>query len=183
MADIKYEKEYLEGLDEFGLTDMQKSFVLFLCLSDHQDPYKAVIEAGYSHGLNIEEMTAKGWPKEKQDNFIYMQYRKFCTNLLKNPKIIKAISFMKEELGQRFVIDEMFVITELKKIVKGGSEPGKLKALELLGKTLKMFTDVQKLETNGTSPAEIARANFRKSLEESQSGDSKIVEFTGTNDE
>jgi hypothetical protein len=170
-------------MDDFGLTEMQKSFILFLCLSDHQDPYTAVIEAGYSHGLDVEKMTADGWPKAKQDNFIYMQYRKYCTNLLKNPKIVKAIAYMKEKLDQRFVVDEMFVVTELKKIVKGGTEPGKLKALELLGKTLKMFTEVQKIETNGTSPAEIARANFRKSIQESQSGDSKIVEFTGTNDE
>ena len=73
---------------------------------------------------------------------------------LKKPEIEQAINQQIENQRQRVLVDADYVINGIKKIADNSERDGdKLKAYELLGKHLKLFTD--KTELTGKDDGEV----------------------------
>jgi phage terminase small subunit len=79
-----------------------------------------------------------------------------ASKLLVNPSIKKAIDEAVKERAEKTGITAEFVLNGIKAIAtKGEKESDKLKAYELLGKHLKLFTDKIESENNNHNDGEI----------------------------
>jgi phage terminase small subunit len=108
------------------LTVKQQKFIEGYLI--HGNATKAYYEAGY---------------KAKSDNIAGVEAHK----LLKNPKIKNTIDENMKQRSENCGITAEFVLNGIKDIaLKGKKDTDKLKAYELLGKHLKLFTD--KVEAN-----------------------------------
>lgn len=119
------------------------------------------------------------------DAAIYAGYSKAsahvqASRLLKNPKIQAAVEELKGNAAEAAIVDVKWVLVRLKRIVKRCMEPtailnskgeptgeyrfdsnGANRALELIGKHLKMFADVVKHEGLEGLAERLARAEKR----------------------
>lgn len=167
--------EVEDQLKELRLTEQQYNFCTSYVFLTGLEPAEATKLAGYSNGtLENSDMD----PDQKAD-MDRLFFRKKGTELLRNPKIVKAIQILTSGEQEKLLVNEVFVINELKQIVRKGTEMGKLKALEMMGKKLRMWTDVQKVEQSTESAAEIAKGFFEDRVKNKD----KIVAFdeeTGT---
>jgi hypothetical protein len=85
--------------------------------------------------------------------------------MLKKPKILAQIKKMKEVKEQETVVDKLWIVTKLKKIVDDNEHhPNfQLKALELLGKYLNMFGENKNVDPETqVDAADVAKAAFEE---------------------
>lgn len=150
-AELKVQKKY-------KLTDMQKAFADYFIFVTGLDAIAAVKMAGYAHGV----------PENKysDDLFEYykrMNYGKIAKGLINNPKILHYIKDVREDLDNQLVVDKLWVINKLKALA-GEDKPEniQLKATELIGKTMEMFTDRNKNVEGIDDPAKIAEEAFQR---------------------
>lgn len=162
-------KETKEKIEDLGLTNMQLDFVNYFIFITNMDAVEALKLAGYQHGVK----DSPDLDPKTRDLYIDMHYKSKANDFLKNQKIVKCIKLIKEEMSEALVVDRMWVIKKLKSLADNGSENTQLKATELIGKHLSMFTEIQQIQSV-EDPAAIARAAFNDRIREDQE---KIVEF------
>jgi phage terminase small subunit len=165
------EVDFKKLADQHGLTEMQTKFCYYYVFVTGLNGPLSVELAGYSQGQKYSEDL---YPDEKQREFYKgLVLRQQARNLLDNPKVLTLITELRKNLSTQIIVDQLYVLQHLKKIVEG-DEPAnaKLKALELLGKTMEMFGDKQIIEEL-EDPAKIAAARFEKRKQAAN-----VVEFT-----
>lgn len=151
---------------KFGLSKQQQKFADLYVFCTGLDGMRAVIEAGYRFG------DYSNYPEDKKEWFINLKAKQIARHNLKNPKICKYIKYLQENLSSQIGVDRFYVTEKLKGLVEQGSENIKIKALELLGKSIAMFTDVKEINEGKEDPAEI----MKKAFEERVNKD-KVVNF------
>lgn len=106
------------------LTQKMEDFCFHFVYTHIEDALEATKAAGYEYS-NPHEMTRKS------------------KALMENPACQAKIAELRETKGKSKLVDKHYVIKKLKAIVDDKNEATreKLKALELIGKYLKMFTD------------------------------------------
>lgn len=154
--------EIEDKIKELKLTEQQYNFCTCYVFLAGLDPAEAAELAGYSNGKAENSKMDEDQKKDMDRLF----FRKKGAELLRNPKIVKAIQLLTDGENEKLLVNDVFVINELKTIVKKGTEMGKLKALELIGKKLRMWVDVQKQETPAGDPSEIAKGFFADRIKE-----------------
>lgn len=157
-----------QRLTDLGLTRMQRDFIMYFIFLTNMNALQAVALAGYTHGVTEED-------EDTKNRLIQLRYQTIANELLKNPKVVKGIKMIKDEMSEAMIVDKFWVLNKLKTLAERGSENIQLKATELLGKTLSMFTDVS-VEKSVEDPASIAKSNFNERM--------KLAEFKkdGTNE-
>lgn len=142
---------------ELKLTDKQKLFAEYFIYVTGLDGPAAVELAGYSSGSDH-----KDYGKESTNNFFRsLKFRQLARNLLSNRKVLDYINALRKDLDSQLIIDKLWVINKLKTLAETGSENTQLKATELLGKTLELFTEKTKFESS-ENPADIAKQAFER---------------------
>lgn len=160
---------------ELELTPKQRSFAENYVFVTGLDPNAAIELSEY-----VLDYKNENYSEEMME--IYRQKRKahLIRELLNNPKVLNYIKILRDELENQLIVDKLWVIKKLKTLATQGSENVQLKATELLGKHLEMFTEKQKIE-GVEDPAEIVRKAYeiRKKREKEN-----ILEFKkeGTNE-
>lgn len=153
------------------LQGKQKRFCELLVL-DNQDPKTALQLAGYTFNA-----------KKESDNNINMGHaiRRIMSSIIVKEYIAELRSG--KDIAED--VDRSYVIKRLKSMAESAEgEPTKLKAIELLGKTLGMFSDKQQEEDEKSNPAMIAKNAFRDRMkvitkeqqDETQSGTDNDIE-------
>jgi hypothetical protein len=154
--------------NEIGLTEKQKAFAENYVFVTGLDANAAVELAGYKVEYDYE-----GYSEETAEVFKYKRIASLVRELLNNKKVLTYIKILREELENQLLVDKLWVIKKLKTLATQGSENVQLKATELLGKHLEMFTERQKIE-GVEDPAVIVKKAFeiRKKREKEN-----IIEF------
>lgn len=161
-----------------------------LQLSEHQERFanayiyfgmnglEAVKLAGYQ--VNYDESK---YSEDKRAYYEELVYRGIAKENLENPKVIEYIKTIREQLNNSLVLDKYWVVEKLKKLADTGSESTQLKATELLGKTLSMFNEVQKVEVTEESAGDLVKAAFEKRKQQQKELKEKnILQFKASND-
>lgn len=149
---------------ELGLTKQQRNFCdYYVYMYGMNDAESACRDAGYA--LNTYK---EGYSEHKREYYEKLWYQGKAKELLAKPKIVDYIKSLREAISENIVVDRLWIISYLKNIAINGSENAQLKALELLGKTMAMFSDVSKVENSIDDPAKIAREAFEKRKAELQ---------------
>ena len=144
---------------ERALTDLQREFCVNYVYLCEFDAKKAV------------EMTYKKEGSAAQSNICHKE-----RELMNDDRIRDYITELVEQRDSMFIVDKLFVIKKLKGLVETGAENIQLKALELLGKTMSMFSDRQEVVDVGEDPAKLAKEAFSKRFKQEEN----LVPFTGT---
>lgn len=156
-----------EYAKELGITDNQKNFCMNYVFLTALDPYKAYELAGYAIPEGLDDRTKKQW------------IHKNVMRTLNSTKVRKYLTKLREEMENQLLVDRLYVTKKLKEFVEGNAAEGtKIKALELLGKSMSMFSDKQVIET-AEDPGKIAKEAFEMRK-------NNIIGFRskeGTNDE
>jgi len=134
---------------ECGLTENQKNFCINYVFISGLDPYVAYETAGYKVPDELSDSNKKKWISSN------------VMKLLGNPKVLKFIKIIRDEMENQIIVDKFWVIDKLKKLAEKGSEATQIKATELLGKTFSMFSDRQVIET-AEDPGKLAKEAFEK---------------------
>ena len=135
-------------------TEMQDKFAYYYVYVDIDDPAEAYKHAGYKNKNPYEIQRAS-------------------KTLLKNENIQKKIKEYQKIKASTKMVDAPYVIKKLVNIVESGEEQTKdvIKALELIGKYLKMFTDkiiekvVDKVKDDALAATEARMARDKKESE------------------
>jgi hypothetical protein len=152
---------------EYKLTDLQKAFAENFVFVTGLDAVAAVELAGYKVTNDDYEYNSE----QTKEIFKQKRLSALARELLNNPKILKYISVLREELNNQLIVDKLWVLKNLKEIVNKGSENAKLKSLELIGKHLEMWTDKSKVYDGIEDPSKIAKEAFEKRKQQN------VVEF------
>lgn len=143
---------------EYGLNELQQKFAEYFVYVTGLDGPTAVELAGYSVvNDNYDYKT-----EELKDYYKYIQKKRIARDLLGNSKVLQYITALRDDLNNQLIVDKLWVIDNLKRIVTTGSEQGQIKALELIGKTMEMFVDKSKTFEGVEDPAKIAKEAFEK---------------------
>lgn len=148
--------------DIMGLNEKQKAFVenyLFTCGMNEEEALKL---AGYS--FNYKSDVEKRRCKKRK-----------IRELMSNEKVIAYMNKLRNDLNNQLIVDKFWVIKKLKELAEHGNESVQLKATELLGKTMALFTD--KVIEQKENPGEIIRQSFEKRR------NFTVLKKEGTNDE
>lgn len=158
MADhINFDK--LAG--ELELTELQRKFCEYFVFVTGLDAPAAIELAGYK--LSNDEYEYKS--EELKQFYIVAEKNKKAREMMRNPRVVRFISELRNELSTQLTVDKMWVINKLKMLATNGSENTQLKATELLGKTLEMFTEKSKIFEGVEDPAQIAKDAFKKRMD------------------
>lgn len=145
---------------ELRLTEKQKLFAEYFVFVTGLEAVPAVELAGYK--LVNDDYSFKD--EQVKEMFRMKEAYKTSRSLLNNHKILRYISALREELNNQLIVDKLWVIKKLKDLALTGCESTQLKATELLGKTLELFTDKSKVYEGVDDPAKIARESFEKRI-------------------
>jgi len=151
---------------KFGLTKQQQLFAELYVLVNGLNGVDSVVGAGYKFG------DYSNYPEDKREWYINLKAKQIARHNLKNPKICKYIKYLQDNMGSQIGVNRFYVIEKLKNLAEKGTESTQLKALELLGKSLAMFTDVKEINDTKEDPAAI----MKKAFEERVNKD-KVVNF------
>lgn len=176
MGERKVNKDIQEEIKNLGLNQKQMSFVEYYLFITGLNAVEAVKLAGYideaKYDPNLSEAEVKAYKE--------LNFKNQANRLLRNPAIKKAIVLIREDMNEMLIVDKLWVLNKLKTLAEKGSENVQLRATELLGKALSMFTEVTQVQSV-EDPAAIARANFAERMAKEKDN---VVEFkNGTNDE
>jgi phage terminase small subunit len=166
------EKIDLEKIvEELKLTDKQQKFAEYGVFVTGLDWVKAVEMAEYSFGKeNYDKDYADG---NIGSYYLDMQKKRKARELLSNPKILKYIKALRDEMDNQLIVDKLWVINKLKTMAEAGSERTQLEATKLIGQTLQMFqADVQ--INVADSPAKITQEAFEKRMAEDKAAKNTI---------
>jgi hypothetical protein len=154
---------------ELGLTDKQRAFADYYVFVAGLDGVKAVEMAGYAKNK------CEGITDERQrEYYINMSYMKTARDLLANKAIISYIRALRDNLDKQLIVDKLWVINKLKTLASGKTtERTQLEATKLLGQTMSLFVESQKLEI-ANDPSEIVKNAFKKRMMEENNN---IIEF------
>jgi len=151
---------------EYELTDLQQKFADYFVFVTGLNAPLAVELAGYkviNEDYEYENDQLQEFYKIKQTN-------KIVKELLNNAKVLKYINKIRKELDNQLIIDKLWVINKLKQLAENGGENTQLKATELLGKTMEMFTEKTKNIEGTDDPAKIAKEAYEKRMQ-------NVIEF------
>lgn len=154
MSEDKFEKL----AEEYKLTQLQKAFAEYYVYVTGLDGPAAVELAGYKLDKDFE-----GYDERTAEVFKRKAISSRARELLDNPKVTKYINALRTNLENHLIVDKLWVIKNLKDLAMTGTETTRIRALELLGKNLEMFTDRQKIEDVG-NPGEIAQKAFESRM-------------------
>lgn len=153
---------------EYGLTEKQQAFAdyyIFVCGLNGES---AVEMAEYA----IEPTPGTYKTEEEKERFKVLNARKRARELLSNTKVLNYIRDVRENMDKQLIVDKYYVIHKLKKLSETGTERTQLEATKLLGMTMSMFTETQKIEMSD-SPSNIVQQAFLKRKQE----ENNIIEF------
>ena len=142
---------------ELGLTELQKRFCDYYVFVTGLNAELAVELSGYS----VESTNTEKYDEKMIAYYKELTIKRLVRVLVSNPKILKYITAIRKELNNQLVVDKLWVINKLKKLADVGSENTQLKATELLGKTMEMFTDKKVIESV-EDPSKIMKEVFEK---------------------
>ena len=145
-----------------GLTEEQQNFCVYYVHLYDMNAKKAV-EAAYNKT-----------GKYAQSNICHKE-----RELMSNPKVMRYIKYLSDQRLTQTLVDQFWVIKKLKQMADDGAENIQLKATELLGKTMSMFSDRQEVVDVGEDPAKLAKEALRRRKEQQKEEDN-LVPFTGT---
>lgn len=132
--------------DHRGLTESQEAFCINYVYYTGLKAHEALNLAGYNYT-----------GRRNEDKAIH--------ELFKNPKIKKRINELLEERNNEILVDKLWVIKNLKEMAeKSQSEMAKIKAVELLGKTMSMFSETY-IHESREDPGKVIREARRKRQE------------------
>jgi hypothetical protein len=163
MSVEKKEPLSLENLGEdLKLSKQQIAFADYYVFVAGLDGEKAVDMAGYKFST---------YEKYENENlksyYINMQKQAKARDLLSNPKVLEYIRRLRNTLEQQLIVDKLWVIKKLKSLAENGSERTQIEATKLLGQTMNMFSDTQRIEVSD-DPSLILREAFRKRKEQEE---------------
>lgn len=145
---------------KYKLTDKQRLFAEYYVYVTGLDGPAAVKLAEYST-INENYKFASEDMKEIYDT---RQTNKIARDLLDNKKVLGYIGELRKNLENHLIVDKLWVLDNLKKLAMSGCETTKIRALELIGKSMEMFTEKTKVESV-EDPGAIAREAFKKRME------------------
>jgi len=128
--------------DELRLTETQRKFADYFVFLTGLDGPKAVELAGYKLDVdttNYKDDRVSGYYKS-------LKLRTKARELLNNPKILRYIKEIRDNLDKQLIVDKLWVIQKLKNLADSGSERTQLEATKLLGQYHQLFTEVQRYE-------------------------------------
>lgn len=155
MPKLKFDPEKLA--EEYKLTDMQRKFAEFYVYVTNLNGKLAVELAGYK----VDKDQYESYPENIKEKYKQRELNTIARNLLNNPKIIKYIDALRSNLESHLIVDKLWVINGLKDLAMNGGENAKIRALEMLGKYVGIFSDAIKLDID-SDPAEMAKKAFEK---------------------
>lgn len=166
---------------DLGLNQQQQDFVIYFVFLTNMNGSEAVKMAGYKTGVERSQYPEGEAGDKEFKRFEELAYTRIAQRHISNPRIIKAIQAVKNEMKEAFIVDRLWVFNKLKRLAENGSENVQLRATELLGKALSMFTEVTTVQTTEDA-ASIAKGRFAERMKKEQAN--KVVEFkTGTENE
>jgi hypothetical protein len=149
--------------ESHGLTEEQKNFcVYYVHLCDFNA--KKAVEMAYNKG-----------GEHAQSNICHKE-----RSLMANQKVLKYIKHLSDQRVNQTLVDQFWVIKKLRQLAEDGAENIQLKATELLGKTMSMFSDRQEVIDVGEDPAKLAKEALRRRKEQQNTDSDNLVPFTGT---
>lgn len=142
-----------------GLSKQQQEFAehYVYCGMDGVSSAKACYQVNYDKTK---------YSEEKREWYEELVYRGIAKENLRNKNVVAYIKELKDQLNENLGVDKYYVVDQLKRLAKSGSEATQIRALELLGKTLSMFNEVQKVDiSEDKSAGDLAREAFEKRKE------------------
>lgn len=143
---------------KFGLGKQQIIFCQAYVFLTGLNGVEAVKFANYQLG------DYSNYPDDKREWYENLKRKQIARTNLTNPKCAKYIRSLQDSLAAQISVDRFYVTEKLKTMAERGSENIQIKALELLGKSISMFTDKSVIENVNESPAEIAKQAFAERM-------------------
>ena len=175
-------KKEVEGFDfealakEYGLTEMQTRFCVYYVFFTNLNGPAAVELAGYSTGR---DSTYVDYDEGKRDFYEKLVRSGKAKELLGNPKVVKLLTKLREELNNQLIVDKLYVINGLKYAWENQNDfpPNvRLQALIKLGETMEMFKKVEVNVDEREDPAKLAREAFERRKQQAKESPN-VVEF------
>ena len=150
--------------DHRGLTEKQEGFC---------------INYVYYTGLNAKEALGLAGYK-----YTGVHQSKIIQQLFRNPKVKKRINELIEERNNEILVDKLWEIKKLKTMAESAnSDMAQIKAIELLGKTMNIFSETHVYE-NREDPGKVIREARRKRQEQTDiDNHEKTIPFPQTEDQ
>jgi phage terminase small subunit len=144
---------------DLKLTDNQKKFCEFYVYVTGLDGFAAVELSGYK----VDKSDMEGYDERTKEIYTKKAISYKLRELLNNNNVVKYIDSLRKNLENHLIIDKLWVIKNLKDLAMSGTEMTRIRALELLGKHLEMFTVKTKIEEIN-DPGEIAKTAFERRM-------------------
>ena len=149
------EVNYEKLAKDHGLTEMQTKFAYYYVFVTGLNGPMAVELAGYSCG------NYDGYDEKVREYYTTAIRKQQAKGLLDNPKVLTLITSLREEMSKQIIVDQLYVIQNLKRLAETAPESVQLRALEKIGETMEMFGQKTIIDDR-TDPARVAAEAFEK---------------------